>query len=324
MSTTRRTILRTIASLSAAHSLSGFAFATPPRKPRPTSIYVLFEGPWLFYPTGNDMTALSAGESIPPYMHNCLYGLCTPNDKHLKNPLTFDNGQTFTLLASNAARAASFNDAFQTPFASEPFLWIQGQSPYVTPRAFDRIVTLPLPSRIYVAGKLKTAVVTAGTQNLKPPTSGLSQVRPYVVTILEYAPTGTSPVSLTLNTAQQAPRTFTPNDRLTFRLIHQMTGPITPAEDAKHVKDAFDDLMSRVTAPGAAVQIAPTDSACDVGTDTDGFDQDEMGIDPSGTLDRKPQTPTHNRTTRRNQAGKINLFSSSYANCAGGGGPVGP
>jgi hypothetical protein len=321
MSITRRTLLRTVASLSAAHSLSGFAFS-PPTKPKSTSIYVLFEGPWLFYPTGNDMTALAAGESIPPYMHDCLYGLGTPNSKNIKDPKIFDNGKTFAANVTNATRANSFTEAFQVPFATNPFLWITGQAPYVTPRAYDRVVTLPLPSNIYVAGKLKTAVVTQGTQSLKPPTTGLAAVRPYVVTILEYAPSGAAHVGLTL-TDSATPRIFTPNDHLIFRLMHKSVGPGTPADDAKHVKDAFDDLIARVTTTGTPLQIAPTDSSCDVGTDTGGFDQDELGLDPSGLLDRM-RKPSRRRSAAPHTEDQKRLMVSNFANCAGGGGPVGP
>ena len=323
MSITRRNLLRTIASLSAAHSLSGFAFA-PPTKPKATSIYVLFEGPWLFYPTGNEMTALAAGESIPPYMHDCLYGLGTPNNKNIKDPKIFDNGKTFAANVTNAARANSFTEAFQVPFATDPFLWITGQAPYVTPRTYDRVVTLPLPSKIYVAGKLKTAAVTQGTQSLKPPATGpLADIRPYVVTILEYAPSGPAHVGLTL-TDSATPRIFTPNDHLIFRLMHKSMGPGTPADDAKHVKDAFDDLIARVTTTGTPLQIAPTDSSCDIGTDTGGFDQDELGLDPSGLLDRMPRLPPRRSAKTSLADGTKRLTVSTFANCAGGGSPGGP
>lgn len=317
MSISRRSLLRSLAALPAASSLTGLgqeathSHANPCPSVPASSIFVLFEGPWLIYqsdPSNKLLTALTVGKSMP--IHLCdvqRYRDCAV--KPLSGlPSNLPEATSWTLNPANSSSAKDFTTAFANPFAYDQFPWVSKASlidPHspVIPNPDDRSVTLPLPTGIYVGGLLLYAQV-------KESVSGLleaNNVPPHIVTIFEYAPlTGsTSPVSMSLNTGDPTkPVQFTAGDHLVFRMRHSQC--FTTPVELKHVQATFQNLVSHFKSRQSPLSL-------DINTDTDyragehiaGIAESEMGLKHAKPIARCP-------------------LQDTYANCAGGGIIVGP
>lgn len=289
-----------------------------------TSSFVLFEGPWLFdQPTAKTLRAITFGRlqadpSVETY--RCEVGLGAAASGVLINPfdptddpLLLPIGGSWRVRIPPYSPAPDLLTAFSVPFKSDPFVWVRNHSPKISPRAGDRFVEVPMPTAIYVGGRLSGATVID--------TSGLlasSEVsaKPYVATIFEYAQqSGATGPSLTTQSDTGSIR-LPAMSHLVFRMGNTVT--INSKEDltrTNSVKSSFDELASRITTADQSQPVKLNmlkDCSCDLGTNTKGFDKAEMGIDP----DKPAETPGANERTA---VGARRIALQSCSNYAGGG-----
>lgn len=296
MPITRRSLLHSLAALPAAASLKAVAAAPcSVTQPAPTSIFVIFAGPWLIFesePGGPTLTALTIGATLDDaandFVHSCamqtwfcqtqLSETSLPaNDQWSATAHDYDNSQKFSAVMAAA-------------FGNQKVAWIPKGCDSAC-RPGDRSVVVPVPTNMYFAGILCNATVS-GPGVLKQ-----DNVRPHVVTILEYASLKGSAPSLTLTRGLSGQTvTFSPGAHLLFRMQHTGDGP----SELQHVQDAFGHLQRRMSMGGSLKYSIHTDTSYDLGSD-DGFQELELRLDPVFG------------------PGGVHHHSSKYANCCGTG-----
>jgi len=338
MTVTRRTIIRNLAALSAlplaAEFGKGLAFAmggsTPPTLPDPTSIFVMFEGPWIIdqFKTGT-LRATSFDKTINEgatgtASHLCAVGFSESNG-NLVYPAGSTTASTLTLPApgnwvispKSALQSqtntlvelfdAQFNDPNNNVFA-----YIRKQNMTVNPWANDRTVLFPTPDKVYVGGRLVPGLLSGAqgvagiTDNSSVlATSGSDSPMPYVTVIFEYK--GPNPTSLSLSTGSTN-ISLVSGQHFIFRMRHQHANLPTPSEDAQHIEDAFATLLQRVG--GTGNKSLPTLNVANgnyvENSYPDNFTDAEMG------LGMAPMSRLHPRSGRK-------PFYDTYSNCCGGG-----
>ena len=287
MSITRRSFFHTLSTLPLAFSLGGCRkgevstpkVAAQPPVPSPKSIFVVFAGPWLIYQSdeaNKTLTALTVDDSMAG--HRCVVQkfLNGAVDSAATYPDLLSDTVGANIKTSSAAMADDFVTAFASPFSYDSFTWVRytdGLDKPVIKRVDDkeRIVTLPLPTGVYVGGFLQHAIVS---ENI-PKTLKNGDAQAHVVTIFEYAPSNGKPVSLDLTLPGGAnPYTFKAGDHLVFVVQHE------PCDDeVSHVKMTFDFLTRHFTEnPLKPIAFSKNDTQYFTGDHTDGIGDAEMGL----------------------------------------------
>lgn len=303
MPITRRSLLHSLAALPAAASLK--ALAEPPctvSPPAPSSIFVLFAGPWLVSesaPGLPTLTALTVGPTLDDAAHNFVHSCAVQTwacQTKLSETILPCNEQ-WSAVASGYDDSQPFAAVMVKAFDAQTTAWIPaGCTSACQPG--DRSVVVPVPTSIYFAGILKNATVS-GSGILKQ-----NDVHPHVVTILEYASVQGSAPTLTLTKGASGQTvTFSPGAHLLFLMRH--TGQAQ--DELQHVRDAFGHLQRRMSRGDDLTYTIATDTSYTLGAN-DGFLPIEMGLDPSLA------------------PGAVHPRSSTFANCCGsglilGGGP---
>ena len=336
MSITRRTLLRSAASLPATYALSGCRHSevSAPGKPMvvagpaPDSIFVLLAGPWLIYPAPskadpNQIGAISVDDSMKDGQGNSVHkcsvekwqnGSSAPQPSPALPDLIPDSaglvGATISVSSyspANYSPANSFAGLFSNPFNFDQFAWISNRSngePSVNwQKKTDRAVFLSMPTAVYVGGFLINVTVTQ-----QPGQSVLraSNVNPHVVTIFEYAPLpgGNPPPTLSLTLPGSTTGfSFAAGEHLVFHMQHLGKGR-TCDDDRNHLIWVFNFLTSHLSSNPLLLNI----------NDQLAFEQFRVGNHTSGIA--QPELPI--------QFTACNSKSDTFANCAGGGIVVGP
>ena len=296
MPVTRRSLLRSLAALPLAQSLKA---ATAPvcsvTQPAPSSVFVLLAGPWLVFesaPNSPTLTALTVGTTLDdatiPFVHSCAVQTWFCQTKLAETVLPA--GQQWSFEAANYDNSKPFATVMSNAFSNQNVAWVPtGCTSACQPG--DRSVVVPVPTNMYFAGILKNATVS-GPGVLKQ-----DNVRPHVVTILEYASKGGSAPTVTLTAGPYAqPVTFTPGAHVVFVMRHTGNAP----DELQHVRDAFGHLQRRMSKGSSLSYNIQTDTKYDLGQ-TDGFLPTEMGLDPA-------MAP-----------GAASSKSTTFANCCGTG-----
>jgi hypothetical protein len=313
MPITRRSLLQTLGALPAAWSFNAFAqeieekkTGCSVKKPSPTSIFVLFEGPWLIFPSRDDgwLTAVTIGtaldDDVAGFKHSCAVETWFCNTRLSETELPA--GHQWTMTGAGFDDANSFGDVMTKAFdgCKNNGAWISKQSPIATCHPGDRSVVLPVPTHIHIAGFLKNATVDGDGYLEK------SGVNPHIVTILEYVPTGNplhTFLSLVRSNSCEGYK-FTSGAHLIFRLQH--SGEM---DEVTHIKAAFAHLQGHVSS-GSHIAFNMK-SGSDTGYltgDNYGFTPLEMGLDPKH-CEHVPVDKLPNDCPRQN----------NFANCCGGG-----
>jgi hypothetical protein len=306
MSITRRSLLHTLGALPVAFSLNSAQAAGLQGRdtPSPKSIFVIFEGPWLIYqsdPIDKTLIALSAGITMP--MHSC--GVQTWHQGEQLSEIPFFAGAAWNISASHYNPATDFKTLFSDPYgrgrSGDKFVWVTGTgrdaagTPMVTGQPGDRTVVLPLPSRAYVGGLLKTAKASGTSPGILKDDG----VQPHVVTIFEYVPQDqVNKVEVSLKMGDPG-RTiaFMPDAHMVFRMSHSNSC----GDEVKHVQETFQFLTSHISIGQSSIQLDIQDTSYRSGSNTDGIGEAEMGLKFTHDCSRQ----------------------DTFANCAGGGMIVG-
>jgi hypothetical protein len=321
MSMTRRNLVRNLAALSALPLVAEIEGAchssttekpltpeVPAGNPISSSIFVLFEGPWIFdqpdikSPT---LRVTTFGHLDKPWSanHHCPVGLGTSGSSDLANipfptdlkpislPMEFDAGEQWSITAATAETGYSpkqtlLTTIFDIPYKGDAFVYIKGSNMAVSPHSKDRVVTLPMPDAAYAGAYLQNVNIT-GT-NIASGATAISN--PYVTVILEYQNKGTPP-ALILSPSGRPKTGLTAGQHLVFRMIHNdiMTS-------AQHLHAAHETLMRRIgswdsengdgTGLDLTLKILPGSGGgtsgfmATPGSNRAGFDPLEMGLDP--------------------------------------------
>jgi len=249
MSVTRRSILRTLAALSAVQTVpglrSGLAFAAS--SPNPDSVFVAFEGPWIIdAQAGEGKVRATTLGALSNDIHFCEAGLVDTETHRLRHPsdaslppLVLKSGAAWTVQAGTGKTAtrnalAVFDDAF----AREPFVYIRDKGMKLNPRAEDRLVTLPVPDRVYASQPLSHSTVVDPEHLVEYTAASPNPPQPHQIVVFEYR---NAPLSLLPGTDSLP---LTAGQRLVFRVEHS---PDTVAESV-HIQNAFTSLAARVGA----------------------------------------------------------------------------
>jgi len=330
MAQSRRSVLQNIGALSAVQTLGPlhkiFALQSTPSKTASDSVLVLFEGPWLLSdvksgPHKGQLMALSVSDT-----HTCQMGLWnitanssnpplkSPVDPELEAALLGENAvfhATRTPAKQNACRGV-FDTAFNEPNPDAPptnsFVFIRDRELEPKKVPGDRVIYLPVPDAMYVAGQLPYWNVT---ETGKVPLVVKSEIaRMYISVILEYKATKEHPTTLSFSdesgTHFEVSSTHQ-RKQLIFRLSPRQT---TMGNDSMHVQQAFADLVKRLL-PNApdSISVKPGALKVVVGPNPLGLTVEQLGIDPKDVI---PNVPPPN-------PGGLRPQSMDFPSCTGGG-----
>jgi hypothetical protein len=275
--------------------------AGPADTPTASSLFVLFEGPWIFDQpdtTSPNLRATTFGHLDAAWSasHHCPVGLGTPGSSNLNNipdssnsqlalPLELSPGERWSIAAvpGYSPTKKLLTDVFDPPYKNDTFVYIKKSKMTVSPHDDDRVVTLPMPDAAYIGAYLEAVTVTSAyLANGGTPTSN-----PYFAVILEYQNIVTPP-ALTLSPSGRTPIGLTAGKHLVFRMIHGDN--MTPGQ---HVRAAHETLRRRIgswdphTGDGTELDLTTQfsgdgtkDFKVTPGKNTAGFYAAEMGIGP--------------------------------------------
>lgn len=284
-----------------------------PAQPERTSIFILFEGPWIIYQLGLGVLRAVTFKNLPKgsmgAKHICQVGFGHSSGNldspiGLKQPtLTLNGGERWFITAPTPmlSQLNELADICDVPFNktqdNDTFVYLRRQSNNITvnPQSHDRIVTLPTPDNVYFAGYLNSGKVSdpGGVLALDP--NGKKDPRPHVTVIFEYTQQSATTLTLSLGGAAIVP--IKQGKHLIFRMLHledvcdqdedEMDEPMSPAEDADHIQNAFAALWSRFVPNDPKVSLTlsgveNTDTS--TGKHTAGFGRSELGLKPPKEL----------------------------------------
>jgi hypothetical protein len=234
-------------------------------------------------------------------------------DKDLQSTTVLNPGQTGTLAVTGSSPAADFGGLFKQACGTYKFAWIRNGKHVVTPNGTERHVTLPMPTKVHLAGFLKHGTVTnTGAACLQN-----NNVHPHITTIFEYAPKGQTAPQLDLQLPSQAAVHYGPGSQVIFRMMLKMPG----CPDVPHVKEAFSFLVSRVNkaqpAPVAFGLLTTTDYT--TGPCAKQFSDLELGLEHPTCPPYSGAAPSAvaMKTMSEPAASPCIMPHERYANCAG-------
>jgi hypothetical protein len=254
------------------------------KRPNPTSVFVLFEGPWLIHhPAAGKLCAITFGDLVVcgvEVPHQCSVGfgnatgqIVNPAGKSAPDLLLMP-GDPCLVKESGKFRSArkALSEVFDVPLNrpkyNDVFVYLQDETSFpVRPdKKKDRIVTLPIPDNVYVAGRLLSGRMEASNKGmLRPDPKGVQLPMPHVTTICEY--TADSKPNLELLIAGENPIEIPPGKHLIFRMMHKSETKqsqsmkamkMSNAQEAAHIEAAFATLWTRVKPTDASASLALT------------------------------------------------------------------
>jgi hypothetical protein len=289
-------------------------------QPDPTSIFILFEGPWVIDQLSQGVLRATTFYNLPmPNMcHVCQVGF-GDSEGNLANPigigqppLTLNGGEKWCITTPIPllSQWKQLSDVFDVPFNRETnndvFVYVKNpdQTRCVNPHpGEDRVVIFPTPDNVYLAGRLNTGTVNATTlSTLEYDPNGAQQPMPHVTTICEYTKQSGGNLTLTLGGAAMVP--IAEGKHFIFRMLHK--GPqMSDADEAAHIQAAFAALWSRVDPIASSLSLADIQDASHTrGSYTAGFGEVELGL-------ADPPKPAHH--------GGMHPDDETPDNCGGGG-----
>lgn len=326
---TRRKVLRDSSAMLmgaiASPSLARFLPTPPP----PPDIYALgvrvfFVGTWLLtwdpkYPTSR-LLAITADASLGhkfPYGPWLAGGKFDNNGTDLKenHAAAHADRNSYDVTVTGATGAASLKDLFSAAARDCDFNYIPETPPLTFTTGDIRVISLPFPTRLFVAGIVPGGTIT--TDNQHPLEGGALSGQAAMAHVLEYA--GAS-ASLTFDgTTVNATKNYTSD-------FHFHTVPTNPTY---HGPKMFGYLIQNIVGNGYNVQlnalepnIPPILGGC-ISTQAQGFDIGELDyFGNQGTEKAKPEAKGHAQAAPK--PGEIvTIFTHTTASCAGGGIGVG-
>jgi hypothetical protein len=274
-----------------------------PTQPNPTSIFVLFEGPWIIDQLSQGVLRATTFKNLPVSKemgmeHNCVVGF-GDSAGNLTSPigtgqpdLMLPGGATWCittpvpLISQQKQIADLFDVPFNKPAYSNVFVYApnEDKSMCVTPCAGeDRVVLFPTPDNVYMAGPLLSGTVNdAEPSVLKYDPNGKS-VMPFVTAIFEYTKQSGADLTLTMGGSAEVP--LTEGKHLVFRMVHHDDG-MTERQNRDHIADSFEALWSRVGMTGSPSLSGITAVGAVTGNNIAGFSDYELGLKRPGTATR--------------------------------------
>ena len=320
MALSRRSVLRNLGAISAVQTLTplnkcfGLQATAPDSGPSPDSVLVLFEGPWLISdvkagPHKGHLMALCVGDP-----HVCQMGLWNSTSTDANPPLVspIDPSLEAVLLGNDAVFAATrtpaklnsslavFDETFNKPNPQAPptdsFVYIRKKNVAPKKMAGDRVIYLPVPDAVHVAGQV--AYWNVADTNATPLVEKPDQAHMYITVIMEFKASKTKPTALSLSDGTGTHfevKSTHKRKHLIFRLIPGASTTTMP-DDSAHVQQAFADLVQRVipTAP-TSVAVTPGSLQVVVGPGGGSLSANELGISTKDIIPEvvkvKPGTP---------------------------------
>jgi len=301
MALSRRSVLRNLGAISAVQTFAplnhcfGSQSAISETGPSPDSVLVLFEGPWLISdvktgPHKGDLMAICVGDP-----HACQMGLWNSTSKADNPPLLspLDPELEAASLANDAVFRATrmpaklnscttvFDKTFHQPNPDAPptdsFVYIRKKKLEPKKMAGDRVIYIPVPDSVHVAGQVPFWPVTDNTPEKL--VENPSAARMYITVILEYKATKARPTALSFSDdsgSRFEVKSSHARRHLIFRLV---PGSSTMANDADHIKAAFGDLVQRLLpATPNAIAVTPGSLQVVIGPSAAGLSANELGI----------------------------------------------
>lgn len=356
MPVSRRSVLRNLGALSAAQTiplaatsfLAGCKSKQPAAQPKleaeqlklaaaapkltspaTDSIYLLFEGPWLFTNIPNQTGKETAGQMV---VRAILGDHLLQVGRWDGTQITDENGNPNPLSprvreqwngnhADPNAPLQSFADVFNSGFKADtqyPAPFLTGFTVPADPTQ-DVAFSLPVPNVVMVGGRLTTSTIVWRKS---------ARFSLYTTTILKYTPNKASlPVltlsngttSFTLKTVQDTTATSPQQKQhFLFRLTHPTSE--TTAQDVAHIKMMFSTMSSRLSPPPADLlyDISSTDFQVPDPGSVDGISIDELGVKADDQA--KAALRAAERLPKSASADiKQHRLNMGYSNCAGGG-----
>jgi hypothetical protein len=304
--------------------------------PCSSSIFVLFEGPWIIsQPNGNtglQATTFGKLDGMASSTHSCPVGMGSPGSYDLgtftdtsgmKLPLELGAGETWAITVDPkySRTPTQMTTLFDVPYMQDPFVYAKGAkgATVIDPNHDNRTVNLPIPDAVYVGGSLAKSTVGDPNKVLAPIGGNPPPAQMYAVVILEYQTTNTTPPNpLVLTPQGRVPIDLVAGNHVVFRMTHEdaMTA-IT------HVTLALETLTNRIiyadplngTIPLQLTLTGSVTQYAGPGNNPDGFDLKEMG------LMTPPPTPL---PTPPSGGIAVGITSAAgFADCCGGGVVIG-
>jgi hypothetical protein len=300
--------------------------------PDPNSIYLLFEGPWLFsnVPGSNGKETPGVMQATAILDEHILLagrwnGTQIADDNGNQPPLSPKAGEKWTgTLADMSAPAQLFTDVVGAGFGENS----QSPAPYMTGftvnpvLSTDIAIKLPVPNYVMVGGLLNQSNIAL---------SGVSKYRLYASTIFKYtANNGTLPIlTLTNGTASFELRAANDSDSKPQKKQHFIFGLhpttcMTPTEESAHVTKVFGWILSRLSPAPSNVQYAISGTKFDDPdpSTVDGISNVELGLG-SRTAPCPTEAVANHKMKMKDDGIQEWIQDVGYSNCAGGGLGVG-
>lgn len=332
MSLSRRSVLRNLGALSAVQTLNplskcfGLQSVISEIGPKPDSILVMFEGPWLISDVKSGrhkghLMALCVGDP-----HVCQMGLWDSTSKAENPPLVspVDPQLEAVLLGDDAVFTATrtpaklnscsevFDETFRRPNPHAPptdsFVYIRKKK--LTPKKLpgDRVIYIPVPDSVHVAGQIPYWSVNDTSR--EPLVEKPDKARMYITVILEYKASKAHPTTLALTDGSGTHFEVKSSHKKKHLIFRLTPGTAHGGDDSAHVKGAFDDLVKRLLPESpTALSVVPGSLKVVVGPSAAGLSPTELGIDPKDVI---PSVPPPN-------SGGLAPRNADFPNCQGGG-----